>query len=155
MLQGSNAGPGWFPKVINEVLKELLKNTTTYMSDAIVFNENLIAKCFPFVIFSSNYRSTSTKLSPTKSQLGATEADFLGYSISPSGISPNASKITALAKTSTPEDIKQLRSLLGGLFYYRKFLRSLAKQVGPLNLPLTKGAKFEFTLKWKTQFVYG
>lgn len=60
---------------------------------------------------------------------------------------PNASKVAALAEMPIPTYIKQLRSLLRGLSFYRKFLPSLAKQFRPLNFLLKKGAKFEFTLK--------
>ena len=45
----------------------------------------------------------------------------------------------------TPRDIKQLRSLLGGLSYYRKFLPNMAKRVRPIMVLLKKGATFSFT----------
>ena len=44
-----------------------------------------------------------------------------------------------------PRDIKQLRSLLGGLSYYRKFLPNMAKRVKSITSLLKKGAVFDFT----------
>ena len=44
-----------------------------------------------------------------------------------------------------PSDIKQLRSLLGGLSYYRKFLPDMARRIRPITALLKKGAKFNFT----------
>ena len=44
-----------------------------------------------------------------------------------------------------PSDIKQLRSLLGGLSYYRKFLPDMARRIRPITALLKKGAKFDFT----------
>ena len=44
-----------------------------------------------------------------------------------------------------PKDVGQLRSLLGGLSYYRTFLPDLAKRVHPLTSLLKKGAAFDFT----------
>ena len=44
-----------------------------------------------------------------------------------------------------PSDIKQLRSLLGGLSYYRKFLPDMARRIGPFTALLKKGATFDFT----------
>lgn len=35
---------------------------------------------------------------------------------------PNDDRVTALARTTMSSDSKQLRSLLGGLRYYRRFL---------------------------------
>ena len=62
-------------------------------------------------------RKHNLKLSPSKATIGATDADFLGHTISPAGIMPNAQKVEALMKMPMPEDLKQLRSLLGGLSY--------------------------------------
>ena len=44
-----------------------------------------------------------------------------------------------------PRDIKQLRSLLGGLSYYPKFLPNMVKRVRPITALLKKGATFSFT----------
>ena len=44
-----------------------------------------------------------------------------------------------------PSDIKQLRSLLGGLSYYRTFLPDMAHHIRPITTLLKKGATFEFT----------
>ncbi|CAB1107618.1 unnamed protein product [Ectocarpus sp. CCAP 1310/34] len=44
-----------------------------------------------------------------------------------------------------PKDVKQLRSLLGGLSYYRKFLPNMATRIRPLTTLLKKQATFVFT----------
>ena len=58
---------------------------------------------------------------------------------------PNDDKIAALARMPMPRDIKQLRSLLGGLSYYRKFLPNMAKRVRPITALLKNGVTFSFT----------
>ena len=62
-------------------------------------------------------RKHNVKLSPSKEKTGATDAGFLGHTISPAGVWPNTSKFTALTKMPMPSDLKQLRSLLGGVSY--------------------------------------
>ena len=44
-----------------------------------------------------------------------------------------------------PTDMKQLRSLLGGLSYYRKFLPNMARRIHPTTALLKKGIAFDFT----------
>lgn len=44
-----------------------------------------------------------------------------------------------------PKDVEQLRSLLGGLLYYCKFLPNFAKRLQPLTVPAKKGAAFDYT----------
>jgi len=90
-------------------------------------------------------RKHNLKLSPSKATIGATNAKFLGHTISPAGIMPDAQKVEALTKMPMPKDLKQLRSLLGALSYYRKFLCNMAKRVRPITSLLKQGVKFVFT----------
>ncbi|CAB1115342.1 unnamed protein product [Ectocarpus sp. CCAP 1310/34] len=85
------------------------------------------------------------KLSPGKGRAGATHAIFLGHTISPAGVSPDGVKVRALTHMPPPTNVKQLRSLLGGLSYYRKFLKNLATKVRPLNSLLKQGVPFKYT----------
>ena len=90
-------------------------------------------------------RKHNLKLSPSKSSLGATDADFLGHSTSPAGVRPTADKVSALTLMPMPRDLKQLHSLLGGLSYYRKFLRDMSLRIRPTTALCKKGVKFSFT----------
>ena len=44
-----------------------------------------------------------------------------------------------------PTDVKQVRTLMGGINYYRNFLPDLSKRLRPINSLLRKGVKFVFT----------
>ena len=95
--------------------------------------------------FFARLRLHSLKLSPDKSRIGAARADVLGHVISADGVRPNDDDVAALTRMSMPTDIKQLRSLLGGLSYYRKFLPNMAHYIRPITVLLKKGAAFDFT----------
>ena len=71
--------------------------------------------------------------------------NFLGHSISPAGLRPNAEKVSALVNMPMPTDVKQVRALMGGINYYRIFLPDLSKRLRPINSLLRKGDKFTFT----------
>ena len=83
--------------------------------------------------FLSRLRKHDLKLSPSKARLGATELDFLGHSISPAGLHPDTNKVRAMTEMPMPTNISQLRSLLGGLSYYSKFLPNLSNRFGLLR----------------------
>ena len=93
-------------------------------------------------VLCENLRKHNLKLSPSKARLGATDADFLGRFISPTGVRPNAGR---KIKMIMPRDLKQERALLDGVGYYSKFLRCLSKRIRPITSLLRKGVKFEFT----------
>ncbi|CAB1104650.1 unnamed protein product [Ectocarpus sp. CCAP 1310/34] len=145
MPQGSSAAPGWFCKVVNEVIKNL-HGVASYLDDLIVFDDNPASHVDTMRALFERLRTHNLKLTPPKATVGATEADFLGHTISPDGVRPNGAKVAALTKMPMPRDVKQLRSLLGGLSYYRKFLPNMATRIRPLTTLLKKQATFVFTL---------
>ena len=148
MPQGNSASPGWFVIVINEVIKGL-EQVTVYFDDVIIFDSDPTAYVNTMRTLFERLRKHNFKFSPSKARLGATDADFLGHSISPAGVRPNADKIYALIKKPMPRDLKQVRALLGGVGYYRKFLRDLSKRIHSVTSLLRKGIKFEFIQPWR------
>ena len=144
MPQGSSASPGWFVKVINEVIKGL-KQVAAYLDDVIVFDSDPIAHIQTIRSLFERLQEHNLKLSPSKARLGATDAKFLGHSISPAGLRPNAEKVPALINMPMPADVKQVRALMSGINYYGNFLPDLSKRLRPINSLLRKGVKFAFT----------
>ncbi|CAB1101693.1 unnamed protein product [Ectocarpus sp. CCAP 1310/34] len=144
MPQGSSAAPGRFCKVVNEVIKNL-HDVASYLDDLIVFDDTLPTHVGTMRTLFERLRTHNLKLTPPQATIGATEADFLRHTISPDGVGPTGAKVSALTKMPMPRDVKQLRSLLGGLSYYRKFLPNMAKRIRPLTTLLKKQEKFIFT----------
>ncbi|CAB1097394.1 unnamed protein product [Ectocarpus sp. CCAP 1310/34] len=108
MPQGSAAAPGWFFKVVNEVIKNL-RGVASYLADLIVFDATPAAHVATIRSLFERLRTHSLKLTPPKATIGATEAEFLGHTISPDGVRPNGDKVIALTKMPMPKDTKQLR----------------------------------------------
>ena len=65
MPQGSSALPGWFVKVINEVIKDL-KQVVAYLDDVIVFDSDPIAHVQMIRSLFEHRRKYNLKLSPGK-----------------------------------------------------------------------------------------
>ena len=116
-----------------------------YLDDVIEFDSDPFAHVLTITGLFKHLRKHNLKLSPSKVKIGATGADFLGDTISPAGSWPNASKVAALTKRPMSSDLKQLRSLLGDLSYYSKFLEYMAKRIRPITSLLKHGVKFIFT----------
>lgn len=54
-------------------------------------------------------------------------------------------KVQALLMMPMPTDASMLRSLLGGLGHYRKFITRMAARIKPLTRLLREGVSFQFT----------
>ena len=142
MPQGASGAPAWFVSVMRLVTAGL-DNIRMYLDDAIGSDDCPIHHVTTLTAYFA--RLHQLKLSPDESRIGAARVDFLGHIISKDGVRPNDDGVAALTRLLMPTDIKQLRSLLGGLSYYRKFLPSMARLIRPITALLKKGAAFDFT----------
>jgi hypothetical protein len=59
---------------------------------------------------------------------------FLGHVISEGGISVDPSKIEDVLSWNTPTSVSNIRSFLGPVGYYRRFIKGLSK----ISKPMTK-----------------
>ena len=64
--------------------------------------------------------------------------EYLGHKISAAGLQPTDEKVRAIAEAPTPRNVSQLRSFLGLVNYYGKFLPQLASTLAPLYKLLQK-----------------
>ena len=71
--------------------------------------------------------------------------EYLGHFIDSQGLHTMLAKDEAIQQTPEPENLQQLRSFLGLLNYYGKFIPSLASMVYPLNQLLQKDTKWQWT----------
>ena len=74
-----------------EVTKDL-KQVAAYLDDVIVFDFAPVAHVRTIRSLYERLRKHNLKLYPSKARLGATDANFLGHSIFPAGLRPNAKK---------------------------------------------------------------
>ena len=131
-------------KVINEVTKDL-EQVAAYLDDVMVFDSDPSAHVKTIRALFERLRKHNLKVSPSKARLDAMNVGLLGHSISPADVRPNAENVSALTLMPMPRDLKQLRTLLGDLSYYRKFLRDMSKRIRPITALLKKGVNFFFT----------
>ena len=64
--------------------------------------------------------------------------EYLGHTISSEGLHQSPQKMQAIAELPPTENLGQLRSFLGMIQYYVRFLLDLATHLAPLNRLLQK-----------------
>ena len=77
------------------------------------------------------------KLKPTKCFFFRDEIEYLGHVVSGKGISTNPKKIEAVTKWPTPKTVYDVRSFLGFIGYYRRFIKNFSKITKPIREVIT------------------
>ena len=128
-----------------------------YIDDVLVASKDITQHQQHLRMVFERLRQFNIKINILKSLFGVNELEYLGHMISPKGISPLDSKVTAIKDFPKPESQKSLRRWLGMINYYRRFIPQCAKILEPIHKLLKnskKGVKtsVEWTEKAETAF---
>ncbi|GFV98795.1 retrovirus-related Pol polyprotein from transposon opus [Trichonephila clavipes] len=127
-----------FQRFINEVLFGL-EFVFPYLDDILVTSENEEHKTHLKLVF-DRLQKHGLRVNISKSTLGVTHLEFLGYLITPEGSKPLPEKVDAILSYKLPETICDLRTFFGLLNFYRRYLKDAAKNQAILHEYL-KGSK--------------
>ena len=68
-----------------------------------------------------------------KSKIAVQELEYLGYWLTPKGIRPMANKVEAIKNLQAPKTVKQVRSFLGMVKYYKDMWQHRSHLLTPLT----------------------
>jgi hypothetical protein len=85
------------------------------------------------------------KIHPQKSIFATNVVEYLGHNVvGQHGLTMNQAKIEAIKALPTPNNVPELRSILGFMTYYRHFIPGYSSLTAPLNKLLQKGVVYEW-----------
>lgn len=143
MPMGLRNSPSTFQRLMNTVLYELGDiKAIVYLDDIIVFGRTIEEHNRNLCRVLEAMRRHNLKIEPTKCQILRTELKYLGHTINKDGISPTDENIKAIREMAVPTTVKGVRSFLGTVNFYGKFIPKIAEIRKPLNDLLKKNAKF-------------
>jgi RNase H-like domain found in reverse transcriptase/Integrase core domain/Integrase zinc binding domain len=91
-------------------------------------------------------------LKKSKCQFFESNVKYLGHRIDANGLHPLNDKVVAIRDAATPNDVEGVRTFLGLVNYYHKFIPGLATKASPLNRLLGKGVEFSWSGECKKAF---
>ena len=104
-----------------------------YLDDLLVYSRDFDEHLERLQVVFDRLREVGLKLNPKKCQLARSSVEYIGYTVSGSGISTSEGKISSGRNWQTPRTLRELRSFLGFANYYRRFVNGFAKLALPLN----------------------
>lgn len=153
MPYGVIGGPATFQIVMNVILEPLLRKcAVVFIDDILIYSksweEHLQHIRQVLTILQQNHFHVKlTKCSFAKQQL-----TYLGHIVSVQGVATNPSKIKTVKEWPQPQNVKDLRSFLGMVGYYRKFVPQFGLLSKPLTDLLRKGTVFVWTSATEASF---
>ena len=150
---GLSNNPSTFSRIMQYVLQDLnWRICVNYIDDIIVYSKTLEDHLMHLKIIFDRLNQHNLKLNPKKCNFAKTKIDFLGHTISADGIRPNNDKVKVIQQHPTPKTKKQLKSFLGLVNYYRKYIPNVSRITEPLNRLLRKNVNFEWCNKCSESF---
>ena len=134
MLFGLTNAPATLQRLMESCLGELHLNwCIIYLDDIIVFSRMPEEHIHRLKAVISKLRAAGLKLKPTKCDLFKQQINYLGHVVSKVGVSTDPDKITAVTEWPQPTTVTEVRSFLGFVSYYRRFIPNFSKVAKPLN----------------------
>lgn len=89
-----------------------------------------------------------------KSRFCFKELRFLGYIVGGGQLKPDPGKVETITRYQYPRTMKQVRSFMGAVGWYRRFIPDFATISAPIFDTLKKSLIFQFPAKAETAFDY-
>ena len=143
---GISAAPSIFQRTMENVLQGI-PNTCIYLDDLLVTGDTQESHLANLEAVLSKLQTAGLRLKRSKCTFMMPSVEYLGHQISTKGIQLTEDKVRAIKDAPVPTDVTQLRSFVGLVNYYGKFLPNLSSVLVPLYILLQKGSKW----KWGAQ----
>lgn len=139
---GLKNSPSTFQRMMDNVLRGIANEyACVYLDDIIVFSTSLEEHLTRLEEVFKRLKRANLKVQLDKTEFLRKEISYLGHVVTSEGVKPNPDKIKAILNYPIPSTTRQIKSFLGLLSYYRKFIKDFAKVTKPMTKCLKKGAK--------------
>lgn len=156
---GLTAAPSTFVAIMNDVFKEYTDQfVVVYLDDILIYSKTAEEHLNHVQLVLDKLRINKLYAKEKKCEFMKRSVKFVGFIVSERGLEVDNVKVQAVQDWPVPQSIKDVRSFLGFVSYYRKFIRNHSEIVAPIS-ELTKTVtstnttnKFIWPLEAQTAF---
>ena len=149
---GVASAPSLFQRIMENLLRDL-PQVSVYLDDILVTGKNTSDHLDNLHLVLQRLESAGLTLKKSKCTFAVPSVEYLGHVIDAQGLHPSQSKIKAIRDAPSPTNITELKSFLGLLNYYHKFLPNLSTVLSPLHCLLRKDETWKWTQRQENSFV--
>ncbi|GJZ69193.1 putative nucleotidyltransferase, ribonuclease H [Tanacetum coccineum] len=138
--------PTTFQRCMTSIFRELIEDSMeVFMDDFSVFGSSFDHCLKNLEKMLKMCEETNLVLNWKKYHFMVKEGIVLGHKVSGSGIKVDKAKIKSISKLPYPINVKAIRSFLGHVGFYRRFIKDFSQVARPLTQILVKDAPFNFS----------
>ena len=128
---GVASAPSMFQRIMESILQGM-PGVMVYIDDILVSGKSVEEHLQNLHAVLTKLEEAGLRLKREKCSFLMPSVEYLGYKITEKGLQPTAEKVEAVQSAPAPQDISQLKSFIGLVNYYGKFLPDLSTVLSPL-----------------------
>nr|GEY01865.1 retrotransposon protein, putative, Ty3-gypsy subclass [Tanacetum cinerariifolium] len=145
--------PAVFMDLINRIFHEYLdKFVIVFIDDILVYSKTNEEHEEHLRIVLGDLHQEKLYVKFLKCEFWLGQVDFLGHIVSVDGITMDPAIVEAISKWPRPKTVTEVRSFLGLVGYYRRFMEGFSRLALPLTKLIRKGKKFVWNEEWEKSF---
>jgi hypothetical protein len=153
MSFGLTNAPAHFTYLMNSVfMPELDKFLVVFIDDILIYSKNKEEHAQHLRIVLTRFREHQLYAKFSKCAFWLEEIQFLGHVLSAKGIVVDPIKVKDILEWKPPTTVHQVRSFLGLVGYYRRFIPDFSKLVKPITSLLKNDTKFNWSSRCNEAF---
>jgi hypothetical protein len=140
---GLKTAPSIFQRFMNKVLKDARgRFADAYLDDIIIYSSTWQEHLDHISYVLGQLRNVKVTANIEKCEFGKTTMKYLGFLITPEGISTDPEKLVAVKDFPVPNNPKKVKSFVSLCSWYRHFIPNFSEIAEPLNLLLRSENEF-------------
>ncbi|XP_055584973.1 uncharacterized protein K02A2.6-like [Uranotaenia lowii] len=151
LAPGIKSAPGAFQRIIDCMVAGI-PGVKTYLDDILVSGRTQEEHDRNLDATLGRIRDYGFHLRIEKCHFSLPQIKFLGHIIDKEGLRPDPAKTRAISEMPAPTNVSQLRSYLGAINYYGRFVGQIKELRAPLDRLLKKDARWEWTPECQSSF---
>ena len=148
---GVSAAPAVFQRCI-ETLLQSCHGVSVYLDDILITGSTMEEHLQNLDHVLQILETAGLRLNKDKCKFLLPKVEYLGHVIDASGLHPTQEKVKAIQEAPEPKNLMELRSFLGMINYYSRFLPNLSHRLAPLYNLLKQGVHWNWKSKQSEAF---
>ncbi|PAA78757.1 hypothetical protein BOX15_Mlig016452g7 [Macrostomum lignano] len=150
MPMGLNCSSATYQRLMDKLFQGL-DNADSYIDDIAVFSATFEQHVEDLREVFGRLKAAGLTVQPRKCYLGGNSADYLGFKLGGGEIGTSEDRVRTITALAQPRTKAQLRSVLGVLNHYRRFVPDYSEKVAALTDLTKKSAPDDLTAAWGEQ----